>query len=213
MMNRILIDLSGDKNSQCSLSVTKFFYWSGLKRLNLYLRRMNEMIPVNLRSFKQKARYHKKAFRKFLIRLEKQPPKKIEAITAQVEKDVWKEIDCLSCANCCKTMTPTFTNTDIKRIARHFNQTTDEFKKQWLKKDRIGDWINKTEPCQFLNLKDNKCSIYEIRPVDCSGFPHLPKRMKDFVHVHKQNIEYCPATYKLVEKMIKLEAASPMLSK
>ena len=62
--------------------------------------------------------------------------------------------------------------------------------------------LNKTEPCQFLNLTDNKCSIYEIRPVDCSGFPHLhKKRMVDFIHVHKQNIEYCPATYKLVEKM------------
>ena len=28
------------------------------------------------------------------------------------------------------------------------------------------------------------------------------KRMKDYAHVHKQNIEYCPATYKMVEKMI-----------
>lgn len=26
--------------------------------------------------------------------------------------------------------------------------------------------------------------------------------MKDYVHVHKQNVEYCPATYKMVEKMI-----------
>jgi len=25
--------------------------------------------------------------------------------------------------------------------------------------------------------------------------------MVDYMHVHKQNIEYCPATYKLVEKM------------
>ncbi|HEX2684222.1 MAG TPA: YkgJ family cysteine cluster protein, partial [Ferruginibacter sp.] len=64
------------------------------------------------------------------------------------------------------------------------------------------DMLNKTEPCQFLNLEDNKCSIYEIRPADCSGFPHLSKRkMTDYMHVHKQNIEFCPATYKLVEKM------------
>ena len=38
--------------------------------------------------------------------------------------------------------------------------------------------------------------------VDCSGFPHLPKtKMVDYMHVHKQNIEFCPATYKLVELM------------
>jgi hypothetical protein len=46
------------------------------------------------------------------------------------------------------------------------------------------------------------CSIYEIRPSDCAGFPHLSKkRMIDYIHVHKQNIEYCPATYSMVEKM------------
>ena len=92
---------------------------------------------------------------------------------------------------------------DIKRISAHFKQTPDEFKAQWLiyeKNDK--DWQNKKQPCQFLNLKDNKCSIYEIRPLDCSGFPHLPKKkMVEYIHVHKQNIEYCPATYKLVEKM------------
>lgn len=160
------------------------------------------MQPVNLRSFKQKVRHNKKRFRSFLTKLEKNTPRGLDKLTMALEPEVWKEIDCLSCANCCKTMSPTFTKKDIKRISQHFNQTPEAFSKQWLRKDRIGDMLNKTEPCQFLNLKDNKCSIYEIRPLDCSGFPHLPKkRMVDYMHVHKQNIEHCPATYKLVEKM------------
>jgi Fe-S-cluster containining protein len=46
------------------------------------------------------------------------------------------------------------------------------------------------------------CSIYEVRPADCSGFPHLAKRkMTEYMHVHKQNVDLCPATYKMVEKM------------
>ena len=99
-------------------------------------------------------------------------------------------------------MTPTFTPKDLKRISAHFNQTPEAFTKQWLKKDSNKDLINKTEPCQFLNLADNKCSIYAIRPADCSGFPHLSKRRwKDYAHVHKQNIDYCPATFRMVEKM------------
>ncbi|MEP7254473.1 MAG: YkgJ family cysteine cluster protein [Ferruginibacter sp.] len=160
------------------------------------------MEAVNLRSFKQKVRYYKKGLRSFLTRLSKKPPVGLLKLTTALEKEVWKEVDCLSCANCCKTMSPTFTKTDIKRISKHFDQTPEAFTKQWLRKDRIGDLLNKVEPCQFLNLKDNKCSIYEIRPADCSGFPHLHKtRMVDYIHVHKQNIEYCPATYKLVEKM------------
>jgi Fe-S-cluster containining protein len=46
------------------------------------------------------------------------------------------------------------------------------------------------------------CSIYEVRPADCSGFPHLAKRkMTEYIHVHNQNVDLCPATYKMVEKM------------
>ena len=160
------------------------------------------MQAVNFRSFRLKVHHNKKALRSFLTKINNNPPRGLDKLTATLEKEVWKEVDCLSCANCCKTMSPTFTKTDIKRIAKHFSLTPLAFSKKWLRKDRVGDMLNKTEPCQFLNLKDNKCSIYEIRPLDCSGFPHLPKsKMVDYMHVHKQNIEFCPATYKLVEKM------------
>ena len=81
--------------------------------------------------------------------------------------------------------------------------TPASFKDKWLtfeKKDK--DWVNIKRPCQFLDLKTNMCSIYEVRPADCAGFPHLAKKkLADNVHTHKQNIEYCPATFKMVEKM------------
>ena len=161
-------------------------------------------MQVNLRSFKQKVRYHQKAFRRFLTKIEKNPPKKLDSIAEAIEKEVWKEIDCLSCANCCKTMTPTFKAKDIKRISDHFSISVAEFKEKWLKYDKKDkDWVNVSQPCQFLNLDNNLCSIYEVRPDDCAKFPHLTrKRMVNYIHVHKQNVAYCPATYKMVEKMM-----------
>ncbi len=163
------------------------------------------MLPVNFRSFRKKLSFYRKAFRGFLNRTEKNPPKGIHAALPVVEKEVWAEVDCLSCANCCKKMTPTFTPQDLKRISAHFNQTPEAFRKQWLKKSSNGDLVNKTQPCQFLNLEDNKCSIYAIRPLDCSGFPHLSrKKWSEYAYIHKQNIDYCPATFKMVEKMTKL---------
>jgi Fe-S-cluster containining protein len=165
---------------------------------------MIHMQPVNLRSFKQRARRSKRSFRRFLTKLENKPPRGLDQTIVKLEKEVWRETDCLSCANCCKTMTPTFTKQDMKRISAHLNMTVEAFQEKWLKKEKGGDrdWLNKTEPCQFLNLKDNKCSIYEVRPADCAGFPNLSRRFSDFAHIHKQNVEYCPATYKLVEKMM-----------
>ncbi len=162
------------------------------------------MQPINLRSFKQKVRYHQKTFKRFLRKVEKNPPKNLDATAEIIDAEVWKEIDCLSCANCCKSMTPTFTPKDIKRIAAHFEIRPIDFKKQWLEYDKKdGDWVNVKQPCQFLNLQNNMCSIYEVRPLDCAGFPHLKKKkMIEYIHIHLQNVEYCPATYKMVEKMM-----------
>jgi hypothetical protein len=159
---------------------------------------------VNLRTFKKNFLLNKRSFRSFLTKLENNPPQGLHKTMVEVDKEVWAETECLSCGNCCKKMTPTFTPADIKRIAGHFSMTPDAFKEKWLTFDKKeGDWQNVKQPCQFLNLTDNKCSIYPIRPADCSGFPHLTKKNPtDYIHVHKQNIEYCPATYKMVEKMM-----------
>ena len=162
------------------------------------------MLPINFRSYRKRLSLYRKYFRSFLNRTEKAPPPGIDKLTPIVEKEVWAEIDCLSCANCCRQMTPTFTKQDVKRIAAHFKETPENFIQKWLKKDKNNDLVNKVEPCQFLNLTDNKCSIYAIRPADCSGFPHLSKRKwSEYAYIHKQNIDFCPATFRMVEKMVK----------
>lgn len=171
------------------------------------------MQAINLSAFKKKMRLHKKGYRAFLTRLENNPPSKLDTLAIRVDKEVWHEVDCLSCANCCKTMSPTFNRNDLNRISAHLGMTVKAFKEKWLlfdKKDK--DWMNKTQPCQFLDKKTNMCSIYEVRPDDCAGFPHLTKKkMVTYMHVHKQNIEYCPATYKMVEKMKHLLAIEKRL--
>jgi uncharacterized protein len=161
------------------------------------------MASALLTSFRKNIKKYRNSYRRFLTRIEKNTPRGLDKLAAELDKEVWKETDCLQCANCCKTMTPTYTAADIKRIAAHLDMTANDFKTKWLYKERsTGDWMNKSTPCQFLDKKTNMCGIYEVRPVDCSGFPHHTKRhFKEWVHVYKQNVEYCPATFKLVEKM------------
>src|SRR5690606_2994858 len=155
-----------------------------------------------LKEFKKNSKKNKSKFKRFLSKIEKNPPKKINKITVMADMEGWPVVDCLECANCCKTVTPTYLSSDIKRIATHLQMSPKDFKSKWLVKDDGGDWINNSTPCQFLNLTDNKCSNYPFRPKDCSGFPHHKKKpMVDYIHVYKQNLEYCPATYKLIENL------------
>jgi Fe-S-cluster containining protein len=158
---------------------------------------------INFRKFKKRFEEKKKSLRRFITRTENNPPPDLDALAEQAGNKVWAQVSCVSCANCCKVMSPTYTFRDIKRIAVHLGMRPKDFREKWLYLDKKdNDWMNKSRPCQFLDLKSNMCSIYEVRPADCAGFPHFVKRpITDYMYVHKQNIEYCPATLLFVEKL------------
>ncbi|HMN33368.1 MAG TPA: YkgJ family cysteine cluster protein [Chitinophagaceae bacterium] len=158
-----------------------------------------------LRNFKIQLPQNQKKLVQFLKKFDTQYVKGLQNIIAVLEKETWNEVDCLECANCCKVMTPTFTNEDIKRISSYVNMNENEFTDKWLKvEEESKDVVNKIQPCQFLNLETNKCTIYEVRPADCREFPHFKRKpFGDYNHVHEQNIEYCPATFKLIAKLKK----------
>jgi uncharacterized protein len=159
---------------------------------------------MKLSSLKKKYQKHKKQLKKFINDLETSVHEGVQEIAEETEKEVWKEVDCLKCANCCRKMTPTLTPADKKRIASHLRLSLPAFTKKYLVFDKEEkDWRMQQQPCVFLNLDNNMCTIYEYRPDDCRGFPHLTKSpMQDYVYIHKQNIKYCPATFLWVEKMM-----------
>jgi len=155
------------------------------------------------RKFQNSVLQHRSRLRRFLSKVENNPPKDLDLLAVIIDKEVWQEIDCLACSNCCRNMTPTYTFKDLQRIAKHLNMTIKAFKEKWLYKNRQGEWMNRNTPCQFLDRKTNMCNIYAIRPADCAEFPHLTKTpMPDYMHVHRQNVQHCPATFKMVEKLM-----------
>jgi hypothetical protein len=81
--------------------------------------------------------------------------------------------------------------------------TPKEFVDKWLEKEEdTGDWVNKKQPCQFL--KNNKCSIYDVRPKDCAEFPHHNKKPFDLYNdTFKNNLVHCPATLNLIDRLKK----------
>jgi Predicted Fe-S-cluster oxidoreductase len=158
------------------------------------------MYGKTFKTYKKKFPALRKSLRGFLNKFDKKYIIGINRYVDMAASDTWQHVNCLECGHCCKSMTPTFRRADIKRIAAHFQMTEKEFEEKWLKADSDNaDKVNKTQPCQFLDLKTNKCSIYEIRPKDCADFPHFQKKpFADFNHVHTQNINYCPATFHFV---------------
>lgn len=156
---------------------------------------------IDIGKYHQLALQKQKEHRKFLATLKKKAPKNLDKIVQEVHTEVFKEIDCTKCANCCKILGPLFTESDISRIAKHFRMRLLVFEDMYLRVDEDNDKVFKSIPCPFLG-EDNLCSIYDIRPKACREFPYTDrKKIYQINHLTIQNTLICPAVYLFVEKL------------
>lgn len=156
---------------------------------------------IDIGKYHQLALQKQKEHRKFLTTLKKKAPKNLDKIVQEVHTEVFREIDCTKCANCCKMLGPLFTEADISRIAKHFRMRLPVFEDIYLRVDEDNDKVFKSMPCPFLG-EDNLCSIYDIRPKACREFPHTDrKKIYQINHLTIQNTLICPAVYLFVEKL------------
>ena len=138
----------------------------------------------------------------FFKRLQQKKPKDLDTRFHQLHEEVFEEIDCLQCANCCSTTSPIFRDVDIDRISKKFKLTSGAFELQYLQTDEDGDKVLKQSPCTFLGT-DNKCFIYDVRPQACREYPHTDrKRMYQILNLTKKNMEICPAVSRIVQQML-----------
>lgn len=106
---------------------------------------------------------------------------------------IFKKINCLACANCCKTTSPIFRDVDIKRIVLKLRIPIGKFIDTYLKIDEERDYVLKQSPCAFLS-DDNTCDIYEDRPLACREYPHTNrKNMYQILDLTLTNSQICPA--------------------
>lgn len=138
---------------------------------------------------------------KTLQRLKKKKPKFIDDLFLDLHNKAFNKIDCLQCANCCKTTSPIFRDVDIKRISKRFRVTEMQFISSYLRMDEERDYVLKVAPCPFLG-SDNKCDIYDDRPLACSEYPHTNrKNMSQLLMLTAKNSEICPAVAQIVEQI------------
>lgn len=142
-----------------------------------------------------------KVHQKFLKKLKQKPPKSLDQQMQVLHDETFEEMNCLNCANCCKTTGPLFTNKDIERIAKHLKMKPSQFIETYLRIDEDHDYVLQELPCPFL-AADNYCLIYDVRPKACAEFPHTDrKKFHQINHLTLKNTAVCPAAYQIVEKM------------
>ncbi|MBA5628892.1 YkgJ family cysteine cluster protein [Moheibacter lacus] len=156
-----------------------------------------------IEEYHQKASQKQTEHKKFLGKLKQKPPKDLDRKMLEIHEEVFERIDCLSCANCCKTTGPLFTQKDIERLSGLFRLKPSQFIEKYLRIDEENDYVLQSVPCPFLGA-DNYCSVYEHRPKACREYPHTDrKKFYQINHLTLKNILICPATYEVVEEMMR----------
>lgn len=158
---------------------------------------------MDIRKFNKTAAGSKEANTRFLQRLKKNPPGNLDQKFHEHHDEVFGQINCLECANCCKTTGPLFTQKDIERLAAHFRMKPSAFLSTYLHLDEDGDYVLNVLPCPFLG-SDNYCSVYEQRPNACREYPHTNQRkMHTILRETLNNSMICPAVFEILERMKK----------
>ena len=129
----------------------------------------------------------------------------LDSIVHRLFEQVSMEIDCTTCGNCCKEVSPALDQEDIERLAHGLGTSIDQFRQQFLvendKNFSEGLIFNK-KPCPLL--KGNLCSHYELRPQACRSFPHLHKEefVSRLINII-QNYAVCPIVFNVYERLKK----------
>jgi hypothetical protein len=134
----------------------------------------------------------------------KKPPEKLDMKVQKLHEEVFEKYDCLTCANCCRTLGPKVTGRDIEKLSKFLKIRTSKFVLKYLKIDEDNDYVFQSMPCPFLG-EDNYCIVYSERPKACSEYPHTDRRkFSQILDLTLKNTFTCPAVYEIVEKLKKI---------
>lgn len=147
----------------------------------------------------ENAKAQKKSNKKLMQRLKRLPEKEADRLFHEAHDETFEGIDCLKCANCCKTTSPIFRDVDIERLAKRLRLPAVQFITQFLRMDEDGDYVLQSSPCVFLE-EDHTCRVYEDRPLACREYPHTNrKKMQQILNLTLKNAEICPAVSRILE--------------
>ncbi len=159
---------------------------------------------IDLEKHKAQAQQKSNENKDFLAKLKKKKPKDLDDQFHDLHLETFERIDCLACANCCKTTSPIFYQKDIERVAKHLKMKVQTFIDTYLRIDEENDYVLKSSPCPFLD-HENYCMVYESRPTACREYPHTDrKRMYQIMDLTYKNTIVCPAVLDIVEQLKKV---------
>jgi Fe-S-cluster containining protein len=127
----------------------------------------------------------------------------LDTVVHEATDTVWKDIDCTTCGNCCRTALISVDDKDIQRLATRLSLTIKQFAQRYVQTAPDRSKYFATVPCPFLG-EDNYCSVYEDRPQSCRDFPYLyHKGFRQYSLTMAENVALCPIVFNVWQALKK----------
>lgn len=161
-----------------------------------------KQIPYNSPEvLKELTAKRKNDFEALFKKLRKKKPNNLDDIVHDLHVEAFDDFDCLTCANCCSTISPIVTDKDVDRLSRFLKMKAVDFISRYLYVDDDGDYVFQKTPCPFL-MPDKYCMVYEQRPKACREYPHTDrKRFIQILNLTHKNCEVCPVALAVTDEL------------
>ena len=154
---------------------------------------------INPEELKKMAEKAEKSNLQWISAFNKKQANKLDNKAQTLHSEIFNDIDCLGCANCCKSISPTLYDKDIERLAKSLKIKPSELIEKYLEIDEEKDYVFRQTPCPFLD-SENYCMVYENRPKACREYPHTDRpRFYQILKLTVKNSYVCPAAYYVME--------------
>jgi len=164
---------------------------------------MNQIPYIRPEKLNEQTNNRRQEFTALFKKLKAKKPKNLDDAFHELHNEAFDQFDCLTCANCCSTISPVVTEKDVDRMAKRLKMKSVDFISQYLFKDEDNDFVFKKTPCPFL-MSDNYCMVYDDRPKACREYPHTDrKRMYQILNLTHRNCRVCPVVYVITEELVK----------
>lgn len=96
------------------------------------------------------------------------------------------------CTNCCTQPGEVYlTEGDVPRMASYLDLSTDEFRRRFCVEGSDGLRLANAPDKPCLYLREDGCSIHEVKPLQCRTFPFWPEHVRN-KRSWKRLSQFCP---------------------
>jgi uncharacterized protein len=153
---------------------------------------------VQIRLLGEKKRPENERFRKHMKSRDHS-----DRILRRIAEGIERQIDCTTCANCCKVATTKVSERDVEHLARYLRIKVAQFLKEYTEQSpEEGTILRRSKETGCVFLDGTTCTVYDARPETCQKFPHVVRgngsiasRMWQFA----DRACYCPIVYNSLE--------------